>query len=284
MESLSVLIIDDQPFFRVLLTEVLRSFGVTKLHAADDGESGFAAFCNVRPDIVVTDWLMPKLNGTDLTRKIRALSDEQLRTVPVILVTSNNQRAQIELARSCGIDEFILKPISAKAVADRLREVIERPRPLINFVNYTGPCRRRRSNPDFSGPFRRFDDPIEVDGDNAELLNEGYRSILQASSLRVSELVKGLSKSNANIRPIHIAISEMQSIAEDMAQPHLERVFEILLEYLVIMNRNGKSSPGLIEAHMKAVALLLRTPDSQKHACDEIVAGLERMLKRPKAA
>jgi two-component system, chemotaxis family, chemotaxis protein CheY len=284
LSALSILVIDDQPFFRVLLTEVLRSLGVGSVVVAVDGEDGFAALEDMRPDVIVTDWMMPKLDGIDLTKRIRGLSDEVLQKLPIILVTAKSERSQIEYARSCGIDEFILKPISAKAICDRLREVIERPRPFVTFETYTGPCRRRRADPQFTGPYRRFDDPFEIDGNDEDILAEGLRSVFMVASARVSELNKGLVKSSANIRPIHMAVSEMHEIAEDMCDSHLDRVCELLLGFVVLMNKSGRTAPGLIQTHLNAMDVLLRTPASQRKTRDDVVAGLERMMKRSEAA
>lgn len=284
LSALSILVIDDQPFFRVLLTEVLRSLGVGNVAIAVDGEDGFEAFEDIRPDVVITDWMMPKLDGIGLTRRIRGLSDETQQQVPVILVTAKNERSQIDFARGSGIDEFILKPISAKGICDRLREVVEKPRPFVTFANYTGPCRRRRVEPRFSGPFRRFDDPFEIEGSAEEILAEGLRSVFEAACTRVNNLTKGLVKSNANIRPIHMAVSEMEEISIDMRDSHLERVCELLMSCLVLMNNSGKAAPGLIQTHMNALEVLLRTPKTQSKTRDDIVFGLERMMKRAQAA
>jgi CheY-like chemotaxis protein len=284
LSALSVLVIDDQPFFRVLVTEVLRSLGVTKIALAVDGEDGFAAFNDIRPDVVITDWMMPKLDGIDLTRRIRALNDDDRQQVPIILVTAKSERSQIDFARSAGIDEFILKPISAKSICDRIREVIEKPRPFITLLTYAGPCRRRRVEPAFAGPYRRFDDPFEIGGDDDEILSEGLCSVFVAASNRVANLVKGLVKSNANIRPIHLAVCEMQEIAEDMSDPHLVRVCELLLSCVSLMNKTGKSAPGLIQTYLNAMEVLQRSPVSQTKTRDDIVSGLEAMMKRSVAA
>ncbi len=284
LASLSVLIIDDQPFFRVMLSEVLRSFGVQKIAVAADGEDGFSTFLDVQPDIVITDWMMPKLDGIGLTKKIRSHREESLRIVPIILVTANNQRSQIDFARSTGIDEFILKPISAKSVCDRIREVVEKPRPFVTFPTYNGPCRRRREDPAFKGPYRRNDDPLEIEGSEEEMLADGLRSVLEAASARVHDLIKGLAKSNANIRPIHMAVSEMQAIAEDIGDQHLERVFDMLLDCIVAMNNSGRAAPAVIQTHLHAVDMLLRTPTFQSDLRQNIVNGLARMGKSAVAA
>jgi two-component system, chemotaxis family, chemotaxis protein CheY len=284
LTALSILIIDDQPFFRALLSEVLRSLGVGNIELAVDGEDGFAALTDHRPDVVITDWMMPKLDGLDLTRRIRSLPDEALQKLPIILVTARTEQGQITQARGAGIDEFVLKPISAKSICDRLREVIEKPRPFISFQNYTGPCRRGRKGSSFSGPCRRFDDPFEIAGSEDEILAEGLMSVFVAASAHVQNLIKGLAQSNANLRSIHMAISEMQTIAEDMSDPHLERVCDLLLGFVTLMSKSGKSAPSLIQAHLSAIEILLRTPQFQIKIRDGIVCDLERMMKRPAAA
>jgi two-component system, chemotaxis family, chemotaxis protein CheY len=283
LPTLSVLAIDDQPFFRTLLVEVLRSIGITDVALAEDGLAGLKLFEERRPDIVITDWMMPKLDGVALTKKIRTHPIETRRQTPVILVTATNQRSKIEFARSCGIDEFILKPISAKSVVDRLREVIERPRPFVNLRTYAGPCRRRRADPGFLGPYRRFDDPIEIEDDGGKL-EQGLLSIVRQAVSHIEKLADGLSRGMGNIKPIHMAVLEVQGIAEDLSDPQLEQVCDLLLSYMVVMNTTRKVVPGIIQAHLKAIEALLDIPQTQTARRNEIVEGLQRLMRRPNAA
>jgi two-component system, chemotaxis family, chemotaxis protein CheY len=283
LADLSVLVIDDQAFFRTLLVDVLRSIGITNINVAEDGFSGLIEFEEHRPDVVLTDWVMPNLDGVALTKKIRAHPIDARKQTPIIMVTSTNQRSKIEFARSCGIDEFILKPISAKSIVDRLREVIERPRPFVSLRTYSGPCRRRRAEPNFRGPYRRFDDPIEIE-DDGDTLEQGMVSVARVALDHVVKLSEGLSKGIANVRPIHLAVSEIQGIAEDMGDAPLEQACQLLLSYVVIMNTTRKVIPGIVQAHIKAIAALLDMPRSKGEARAEIVMGLKRLMRRPDVA
>jgi CheY-like chemotaxis protein len=283
LANLSALVIDDQPFYRSLLVDVLRSIGMTSISVAEDGLTGLKAFEENRPDVVITDWMMPNLDGVALTKKIRAHPIEARKQTPIILVTAANQRSKIEFARSCGIDEFILKPISAKSIVDRLREVIERPRPFVSLRTYSGPCRRRRVDPNFLGPYRRFDDPIEIEDGDASL-EQGMISVARQALTHVARLSDGLSKGMSNVRPIHMAVSEIQGIAEDMDDPQLEQACDLLLAYVVVMNTTRKVIPGIVQAHLKALEALLDLPKSQKHAREAIVQDLQRLMRRPSAA
>jgi two-component system, chemotaxis family, chemotaxis protein CheY len=283
LANMSVLAIDDQPFFRALLVEVLRSIGITNVAVGEDGIAGLKLFEERKPDLVITDWMMPNLDGVAFTQKIRSHPIEARRQTPILLVTAINQRSKIEFARACGIDEFILKPISAKSIVDRLREVIERPRPFVNLRTYAGPCRRRRADPYFAGPYRRFDDPIEIE-DDGDKLEQGLISIVRQGIGHIEKLSDGLSRGLGNVKPIHMAVMEMQGVAEDLADKELEQVCELLLSYVVVMNTTRKVVPGIIHAHLKAMEALIDTPKNQKAPREEVVAGLQRLLRRPKAA
>jgi DNA-binding response OmpR family regulator len=61
----------------------------------------------------------------------------------------------VQQARDAGINEFLAKPVSVKAMLARLTAVIEYPRPFVRTANYFGPCRRRRNSEDYAGPERR---------------------------------------------------------------------------------------------------------------------------------
>ena len=61
-------------------------------------------------------------------------------------------------ARDAGVTEFLVKPVSAKALVDRLRTVIERQRMFVRAESYTGPDRRRRTTAGYKGPLRRDTD------------------------------------------------------------------------------------------------------------------------------
>ena len=219
-----------------------------------------------------------------MTRRIRALPDSRFQQVPVILVTAKSERTQIEFARTAGIDEFILKPISGKAICDRLREVVEKPRPFVNFQTYTGPCRRRRAESQWCAPYRRFSDNLDIVGNDDALLIEGLRSVFVAACARISLLVKGLVKNSGNIKPIVAAVAELQAIADDMADMYLRRVCGSLLGSTQLMAQSGTNRAELIETHMNALSILLRTPSTDLKKRDDIVFGLERTLKQALAA
>jgi CheY-like chemotaxis protein len=278
-ESVSVLLVDDQPFFRVLLTEVLRAMGVREITTAVDGNDAMEAYDMLRPDIILTDWVMPDCDGLELTRNVRNLSDEVARAVPIILITANNQKTQIDAARNCGVDNFILKPVSVKSVAERLREVIERPRPFVVTNSYRGPCRRRRSPENFAGPFRRFDDPIELDTPSTQ--KEVLRSMMEMAAQRIAALVRELRGGKlSSLAPIRLASEEVRSLASDLGDLHLARICKGLCHYLDRLPSPNAVRIDVLQTHLDAMEVILKTPLEHTAIRDQVVMGLEKVVSK----
>jgi len=88
--QLSVLVIDDQPFYCNLLNEILRAMGVSRVEIAENGRAACEVLQSFIPNIIICDWVMPEMDGLEFTKKIRHSSNNVLRQVPIIMITSNN--------------------------------------------------------------------------------------------------------------------------------------------------------------------------------------------------
>jgi two-component system, chemotaxis family, chemotaxis protein CheY len=75
--------------------------------------------------------------------------------VPIIMLTGHSEKKRVIDARDAGITEFLAKPISAKALYERIFSVVAHPRPFIKTKAYFGPDRRRSVNANYTGPERR---------------------------------------------------------------------------------------------------------------------------------
>ena len=71
------------------------------------------------------------------------------------MLTGHTAIDHVRQARDAGVNEFLAKPVSVKAILTRLIAVIEHPRPYVRTKAYFGPCRRRRSPEEYRGPERR---------------------------------------------------------------------------------------------------------------------------------
>lgn len=157
-DLLKILLVDDNHYMRVLLAEILRAIGVTRIYEANDGAEGLQMMRDNPVDIVMTDLSMQPLDGIDFVRLLRNSPDSPNPTVPVIMITGHSTFARVNEARDAGVTEFLAKPLTARGVIERLHEVIEHPRPFVRSGDYFGPERRRRHDPTYKGPLRRATD------------------------------------------------------------------------------------------------------------------------------
>lgn len=115
-----ILIVDDDPFIRMLVTDVLEMEGYTVREAAD-GEAGVFEYTSMRPDCVVLDVMMPGLDGFEVLRRIRALDDVP---VPVIMLTASNAPESTKSAWTVGADFFLSKPFEAEQLIEVLESLL----------------------------------------------------------------------------------------------------------------------------------------------------------------
>ncbi len=156
-KAVSILVVDDMKPMATLVASLLRIFGFNNVYVAHDPEEAFAQFCQNKPDIILTDWLMQPYDGIELIRKIRRDPRSPNKFVPVIMMTGYSHRMRVEKARDIGVTEFLVKPFMAKDLYARIEQLIERPRKFVDNGpgDFFGPDRRRRRGADYQGARRR---------------------------------------------------------------------------------------------------------------------------------
>jgi len=112
-----ILYIDDKPEIRNLLQRYLTSWGYEAV-AASDGEEGWQLIQSICPDIVITDWMMPGMNGLELCSRIRTAHLPHY--VYVILLTARNVKEDLVVGMEAGADDFIGKPFEKLELKARL--------------------------------------------------------------------------------------------------------------------------------------------------------------------
>jgi two-component system chemotaxis response regulator CheY len=154
-ELLKILLVDDNYHMRVMLSEILRAIGVRGILEANDGAEGLQMMRNHEVDIVMTDLAMQPLDGIDFVRLLRNSPDSPSPMTPVVMITGHSTLGRVNEAREAGVNEFLAKPLTARGVIERVRRVIDHPRPFVRTEDYFGPDRRRRADPQYCGPERR---------------------------------------------------------------------------------------------------------------------------------
>lgn len=125
-KNMRILIVDDFSTMRRIVRNLLVDLGVRPkmIQEADDGSNAMAMLRNVRFDLVITDWNMPNMSGIDLLRSIREW--DKTRTLPVLMVTAENNREQIIAAAQAGVNGFVVKPFSAATLEQKINRIFER--------------------------------------------------------------------------------------------------------------------------------------------------------------
>jgi len=153
---LSVLLVEDTGFIRLLLTSTLRALGIENIHHAENGAEAVKQIrerARTLPDgtppfdLVVSDILMPEVDGFMLMRFIRTSPESPDRFMPVAMISGAADAVYVARCRDLGANEFIAKPFSTQAVWDRIMSVVYKPRRFVLGGGYFGPDRRRLSRP-----------------------------------------------------------------------------------------------------------------------------------------
>lgn len=160
--TLSFLVVEDNRLLFELLSNILESFNVKRITYAKDGSEGLEKFKEEEHDIILADWDMEPMDGIQFVELLRRDEEIEFREVPIILITGFAQENRIIKARDSWVTEYIIKPFTAENVIKKITSVINSPRDFIETDTYAGPDRRRRKDPNYTGPFRRYDDKAGV--------------------------------------------------------------------------------------------------------------------------
>lgn len=158
LSALQVLLVDDNQHMRAITSAVLASAGVKKVREAADGGAALEILREHAVDLAIVDFNMFPLDGAEFTRLVRNSPDSPNPYLPIIMMTGHSERSRVYEARDAGVTEFVVKPITAKAILDRIQAVIFRPRPFVKTEGYFGPDRRRTDASNYKGPRRRATD------------------------------------------------------------------------------------------------------------------------------
>jgi CheY-like chemotaxis protein len=170
--ALKVLVADDNAHMRAIVATILAGIDITKVEECADGAQALDLMRRWRPHLAIVDFCMDPVDGVEFTRQVRHAPDSVNPQLPIIMLTGYADKARVYEARDAGVNEITVKPVTARALIDRINAVIYKPRPFIRTATYYGPCRRRRDTPDYAGPFRRNADTARAPARGRQLLSD----------------------------------------------------------------------------------------------------------------
>src|ERR1051325_9552623 len=168
-----VLVIDDSPTITKVVQLVLTKAGY-QVQTAADGEQGLAAVRASRPDLILLDFVMPKMNGYQFCRELTA--DAKLRDIPVILMSAKGDQVGERFVKVMGIVDYITKPFSPEAITAVVQHIVAKygRRPLANRGEVLAPDAHHTAGED-----------IDVEPE----LEEARRSVLHDVRAAVADVV-----------------------------------------------------------------------------------------------
>ena len=120
-----ILIVDDEPAIREMVAFALRKAEYLPVHAGD-GREASEAIAEKVPDLILLDWMLPGSSGLELARRWRR--DDLTRDVPIIMLTARGEENDRVSGLESGIDDYVVKPFSARELLARIKAVLRRSR------------------------------------------------------------------------------------------------------------------------------------------------------------
>lgn len=155
LKSTKVLVAEDDSVMVSLIRDVLSVLGFGEIVVVKDGREAIKAVLAANFDLIFCDWNMPEINGIEFTRAVRRLPHYEKCAIPIIMVTGKATLEDVMTARDAGVNEYLAKPFSINMLCDKVKSVIENPRAYVLSDTYSGPDRRRKSEPEKSAVERR---------------------------------------------------------------------------------------------------------------------------------
>ena len=146
IENLVILVADSNAYTRRLTRMMLINSGARSIYEAGDGVAALDGIRTVSPDVMIINWDMPVLDGAEVMRIVRSPGIFPKPNLPIIMLTDLGLRSRVAAAIRLGVNEFLVKPVSPKALQERLLGILFAPRPMVRAGNYYIPMPRRRAD------------------------------------------------------------------------------------------------------------------------------------------
>lgn len=123
MSQFTILVVEDEEAIRSMLVMVLQQYDFNVLEAGDVTQAQLI-LDEKHPDLILLDWMLPKITGDEWTRRLK--SSDNFRDLPIILVTAKGEEADKIRGLDLGADDYVTKPFSPKELISRIKAVLRR--------------------------------------------------------------------------------------------------------------------------------------------------------------
>jgi DNA-binding response OmpR family regulator len=232
-----------------------------------------------KPDLIIVDWDAGRMSGLEFTREIRRNTTGIPRETPIILLAGVIDHDQLMSARQSGINEFLLKPVSAQGVLSRIEEVVMRPRKFIDSRNYVGPCRRRKDDVNYAGPWRRLTD---------EPPQKATSEMAKENAFKLRQIIEGLTQyadrtnvdRQAGIRGMYRMLQQNADEVARLGDEIIVKVWSASLRYIEGVGMTDTYDVEVVKYHFQTIARILDMPEEAFLHRTSVANELERLVNK----
>lgn len=117
---MKIMLIDDSRTMRNIQRSVLSQLGYTTIEEACDGQDAMSKVAAYAPDLILCDWNMPNMDGLTFVKTFR----QQNKATPVIMVTTESEKARVIEAIKAGVNNYVIKPFTPDLLSQRINETM----------------------------------------------------------------------------------------------------------------------------------------------------------------
>ena len=121
MENLTVLLVDDSRAMQKMIKLALSKIGISNVSLAMNGVEGISNLKESIPDLILSNWNMPEMNGYQFVTAVRA--DPNFKSIPILMLTTINTQNEVIEIMKAGANDFLSKPFTPDALKDKIEKV-----------------------------------------------------------------------------------------------------------------------------------------------------------------
>ena len=118
---MKILLVDDSKTMRTVQSKILTQLGYSEIREAENGVDAWNKVEELMPELILLDWNMPEMNGLEFLKKLRASGE----TVPVIMVTTESEKARVIEAVKAGVNNYVIKPFTPDQIGTVIDETLK---------------------------------------------------------------------------------------------------------------------------------------------------------------
>jgi DNA-binding response OmpR family regulator len=266
-----ILVVDDNEINRDILEARLTANGYEVLHAAD-GEEALAMAARHRPDLILLDIMMPKVDGIEVCRRIKA--DADLAFTPIILVTAKSDSKDVVEGLDAGADEYLTKPIDHTALVARVKALLRR-----KALHAAKPDRAAPRQPDATDLFLSYSrqDQAKIESLAFVLQQAGWSVWWDRHIKTGTSFDKVIEQALTNARAVIVAWSK-HSVGSDWVRAEAAYALE---SNKLLPLRLDDAAPPLRFINMQTVNFASWDGSGDDQAFRTLVADLSHMIGAP---